>query len=221
MPKKAATTARKTTATRSSRVSSNEQPTMQRRLAIKREYVVVGVLLIIAALGVLLYRNFLVVGTVNGEAINRLVVLQQLERQQGKDVVNSIVTQILISQEAKKKNIVATEDDINKEIKKIEDNLSKQGQKLDQVLALNGMTQATLRDQVKTQVLIEKLIGKDIKIADKEIADYIEQNKESLAEGVNTEDQKFREDIREQLRQQKLNEKFQTWLAEVRKNAKI
>jgi hypothetical protein len=84
---------------------------------------------------------------------------------------------------------------------------------------MQGMTRATLEDQLKYQVMIDKILGKDVKVTDKEIQDYIEQNKESLPK--NQKEADLKKTVADQLRRQKINEKVQPWLDNLQKNAKI
>lgn len=164
-------------------------------------------------------RGLFIAATVNGEPISRLSIVSELERQSGKQALDSMVTKTLILQEAKRRNVQVTEQDIDEEIKKIESNLKQQGQNLEQVLALQGLTRESLRNQVRIQKIVEELLGRDIQVTDKEVTDYIASNSATLPQDANQ--QELNNSIREQLKQQKLSERFQTWLAELRQNAKI
>lgn len=165
------------------------------------------------------FRGLLIAATINGQPISRLSLISELEKQSGKQVLNTLVTKTLIIQEAKNQNINIDKNEVDAEIKKIEENLTKQGQKLDQVLLMQGMTKESLVEQITLQKMVEKMAGKDIQVTDKEINDYLEQNKNSIPEGKKPEEMK--EEVRQQLIQQKTSDKFQTWLEELQKKAKI
>ncbi len=166
-------------------------------------------------------KGFFIAATVNGQVISRLSVVKELESQGGKRILDNMITQALIQQEAKKKNITINQADIDKEIASTESQLAEQGQNLEQWLAFQGMTQETFRDQVRLQKIVEELLGKDIAVSDDEIADFTEKNKEVLAERVGSDSAKVANTVKEQLKRQKLNEKVQPWLAELQKNAKV
>lgn len=191
----------------------------KRRIPIKRSHILI--LLFILALGTLLYyfRGVFIAATINGEPVSRLSVISELEKQSGSKVLNSIVTKTLIRQEAKKKNVSITDGELTNEIKRIEENLSKQNQKLDDVLAMQGLSRQSLQEEIRLQKLVEKMVGKDIQVAGKEVDEYIEKNKESLPQDQKPED--LKKQVKEQLRQQKLNEKIQTWIQDLQKKAKI
>lgn len=189
-------------------------------LITKKRIVIIAV---IAAIVFLLYsfKGFFIAATVNGQVISRLSVIKELESQGGKRILENIVTQALIQQEAKKKNITINQSDIDQEIASTESQLATQGQNLEQWLAFQGMTQETFRDQVRLQKIVEELLGKDIAVTDVEIADFIEKNSDTLTERVGSDSAKITSMVKEQLKRQKLNEKVQPWLAELQKNAKV
>ncbi len=165
-----------------------------------------------------LARNQIVAANVNGEQISRLEVINELESKNGKQVLEAIVTEKLIDQEAKKKKINISDKELDDEMKKIEKSVSDQGQKLDDLLALQGLTREELKSQVKTQIILKKLSG-EIKVEDKEVNDYIEQNKDSIPADADMNE--IRTQAKAQLEQQKLNDKIQTLVGELQKNSKI
>lgn len=177
--------------------------------------VIVAVLLL-----AFLFKGLFVVALVNGQPISRLNVIKNLEKRGGKDELSQLISQALILQEAKKdKNLVVTDQELNDAVKKIEESISKQGQNLDQLLQSQGMSRNDFLNQVRIQKIIEKKFAKDIKVTDQEIDDYIEKNKATIPETMKPEEVKT--SVRQQLEQQKLAEKFQPWLGQLQKSAKI
>lgn len=184
-----------------------------------RSLLIGGVALLALILIALALWRYLIVATVNGQPIDRFSYNRELEKQAGKQVMNNLVTKALILQEARKQNMNVSSQEIDDEIKKIESNLSKQGQKLEQVLSFQGMSKDDLREQLKYQKLIQKMVGKDVKVIDKEINDYIDKNKSSFPENAKPEEMKST--ARKQLYQQKLNDKIRVWLENLQKKAKV
>ncbi len=176
---------------------------------------------IVIAVGVIAYlgKGLIWVATVNGEMIPRLEVIKNLEGQYGTQETNSLITKALILQEAKKEKVTITDAEINAEIKKIETSVTSQGQNLDELLKSKNMTRDKLKEQIKMNVLIEKLLGKTIVISDAQVAEYFEANKASFPPDAKLED--LKPAIKEQLQQQALSAKFQTWLEALRQKAKI
>lgn len=179
------------------------------------------VFVIIVSLLALLYlsRSLFVAVIVNGEPITRLTLIKQLENQYGKEALNSLVTKQLILQEAKKQKVVVTDADADVEIAKIEASLTKSGQNFNELLKAQNMTRDSLAQQIKIEKIIQKMIGKDVTITDKEVSDYFEKNSGFYPEGATLDQMK--ESIKQQIQQQKTSEKFQSWLDEVQKKAKI
>lgn len=186
---------------------------------IKRNQAIV-IALILLIVGVLFYfKGLFIAALVDGQPISRISLIKEMEKQSGKQTLNSLITQALIQQAASKQNIKVGNDEVDQEVKKISDTLEKRGQKLDQLLLTQGTTMVEFREQIRIQKLVEKLIGKDIKVDDKEINDYIEKNKESIPQDAKPEE--VRSSIKQQLEQQKLSEKFQVWLDDLKAKAKI
>lgn len=177
--------------------------------------------LIIIALIILgfVFKGLFVAVLVNGEPITRLAVVRALEKQGGKQILSSMVNQVLILQEAKKKNVQVSQAEIDKSVKQVEDSLKGQGQNLDAALAAQGMTKQELIMQLKLRTLVEKLLADKIKVTDKEIADYIEKNKDTFPADMKEPD--IKKGVEEQLKQQKMAAASQTWLEELNKSAKI
>jgi foldase protein PrsA len=186
---------------------------------VKKSYLIGFLAVVLLAILLYAFRSVFVAAMVNGQPVTRLSLVQELEKQNGKQALNSLVTKTLIFQEARKQNVNVSDQEVDAELKKIEQNLSAQGQKLDQVLELQGMTKEGLIEQIRIQKLIEKMVGKDIKVSDKEVQDYIADNRESFPEDANQ--QQINSQVREQLQQQQLNEKVQTWLDKLQKDANI
>ncbi|EKE14229.1 MAG: PpiC-type peptidyl-prolyl cis-trans isomerase [uncultured bacterium] len=182
----------------------------------KRLLIVVLVLILILAL-VYFSRRYLIAATVNDKSISRLAVLNKLEKQGGKKILETMITQVLIQQEAKKRKIIVNQKDIDGEMKKIEANVSSQGSTLDQALQTQGMTKNDLTEEIKIQLMLQKMSGNDIKISDKEIDDFINANKNQ--QGFDKEIPK--EQVATQLKQQKLQQKMQSFITDLKAKAKI
>lgn len=209
------TSERKTT----KKMTDTSKPAPIPTMKIKKSYVIAVIAVLVIAGLLYFFRSWFVVAMVNGQPVSRLTYINELERQAGKQTMNSLVTKTLIMQEAKKQNVTVTDSEVNGEISKIEANLKQQGQRLDQVLTMQGMTRDQLVEQIRIQKSIEKMVGKNIKVSDKEVDDYIAANSESLPQ--DTDEAALKKTARQSLEQQKLNQEVQKWLENLQKNAKI
>src|SRR5581483_3218458 len=102
-----------------------------------------------------------------------LQVIQQAEKQSGKQTLDTLVRDALIEQQAKKENVTVSDQEVNAQIATLQSNLQKQGQNLNQVLATQGMTPDDLKNLIRLDQLVQKMVGKNIKVSDKEVNDYI------------------------------------------------
>ena len=180
-----------------------------------------GIAIAVIALVLLavLFKSIFIAAIVNGEPISRLSVVTALEKQGGKTVLDNLITKKLILQEAKKRNISVTQGDIDSETKKISVGLQAQGSTIDQALAAQGMTRADLNDQLEVQVAINKMVGADVAVSEKEVDDFVAANKAQMAQGM-TEAQ-FRTQATQQLKQQKLQIKIQDFIKNLQDKANI
>lgn len=179
-----------------------------------------AIIIILVLFAILYYfKGLFIAAIVNGRPISRLSIVGETERQSGKQVLDSVIAKTLILQEAKKQHVEIEQKEIDGEIKKLEDTVSKQGQNLDMLLKGQGMTRDNLAEQIKLQKIIEKVVGKNIIVSDKEIDDFMEKNKDSLPQ--NDSSQNTRESVKQQLRQQKMSNKFKSFLDDLQKKAKI
>ncbi len=178
-------------------------------------------ILVVLILGALAYyyKGKFVAATVNGKPILRSAVVQQLEKQGGKQALDSLITQQLIIDEAQAKGATATDKEIDSEIKKIEDQLKTQGQTLETALAAQGLTRDYIVKQTRIQILLQKLLANKLKVSDKEVADFLEKNKEALPKDAKEED--LKKQAKAQIENQKLSEEVQKLITDLKAKAKI
>ena len=184
-----------------------------------RKILVIALILIVV--GGLLFglAKISFVASVNGKLISRMSVIKELEKQNGQKTLDVIVLKTLVDQEAKKKKIVVNQSDIDTEIKKIEASIVSQGLTLDELLQQQGMTKDSLNEEIRIQLELNKLVGNDVAVSDKEVSDYITSQSSQATAG--TTQPMTKEQATTQLKQQKLQQKIQTYLADLKAKAKI
>lgn len=164
-------------------------------------------------------RNIIPIATVNGEGISRTEFLKKLLKSNGEAVLNGMVTEKLILQEAKRQKVTIDKKDVDARIKQIERDLKRQGQTLQGALVVQKETLQELRGEVRLQLLVEKMFKTELTIRDGDIERYFKDNHIVRGTGAILESQLV--SIREQLYAQKLRQKFLDWLAVQTKNAKV
>ena len=180
---------------------------------------VIGILAVMLSFLGGYFIKSLIAATVNGKPIWRAKIVKQLEAYQGASLLDSMIEQELIKQEAKEKGKNVTEQEIADQIKQVEESMGSQGITLDEALKAQNMTRADLEENFKMNILIEKLLSDRINVTDQEIQTYIDANKDSFGEGADIEQIKTL--VKQQLQQQKMSEEFQKLVDELRQKADI
>lgn len=176
--------------------------------------------LIIATLVVLWFAKGLVLAAfVNGYPVSRLSVIKALEKQGGSSVLESLIDRSLVMQEAKRQKVVISQETIDAEITRIEKLLSEQGVKLDEALDMQGQKRADLEEQIKIQKTVESILSQRINISDSDLEAYYNENKDVLYKDKNFKEVK--ENVRQSVFQQRLQEEYQKWIQELRAKANI
>lgn len=179
-----------------------------------------GIFAVVLVIGAFLFtRGFIVAATVNGTPISRLAIINELEKQGGKQALEASIQEQLLQNALKEKDITIEDSVVDEEIKLIEENVKGQGGTLEAALEQQGMTMASLREQIKTQKGIEAAIADKLTISDEEVASYgetagIEKPKEMT-------EAEFTEAIKEQLKQQKFQTEAATWVQSLTDSANI
>lgn len=184
----------------------------------KKKILLLG-LIFLLLLGLIYFSvRFLLAASVNGQLVNRLTIIKELEKQGGKKTLDTIILKTLINQEAKKRKINISAKEVNTELAKIESGITSQGATLDDLLQQQGMTKNDLTDEIKIQLFVTKMAGNNISVTDKEIDDYLASSSSDLTQSA---PELTRNQVKETIKQQKLQEKIQTFVADLKAKAKI
>ena len=184
----------------------------------KRTVTIAALVLGITITGYFLYKN-LIVAWVNGSPITRFEVIKLLERQGGRQALDNLITRKLISQEARALNISISQEEINVEIDELKSTLEESGTSLEDALALQGQNLGGLTQDIKLQKLVEKILAENIAVSDEETSKYFEENRDFFDEDATIEE--VSDQIKEQLKQEKLTTAFNDLLAELRGGASV
>lgn len=212
MPKRKTSFAKKTV--NSSAVTDNLQSIPKR---ISKKNIILVVLLLVFALLWKFRANF-IVAMVNGQPISRWQLNDQLVKKFGEQTLESIINERLILASARQKGIFVKSDEIDSRTKEIETRLNGK-MSLDDALKAQGLTRDDFKRQLEIQLSIEKMFEKESTISAGEIEDYISNNNQAFKSSTNPAE--VRAEVNSMLRQQKINDLFEKWFAEIQKSAKI
>lgn len=217
MPAKKAKTTAKKTSPKTTAVKST--PTQAAKNPSKRSTLIVaGALgLVIVGLLVMRYKHIFVPATVNGSPIYGWEYMSELNKAAGSQIIDQLVTESLIRQEASKNNIVVTEDDVNSQLTELETQFSASGG-LETFLSAQGMTRADLVRRIETNVMVEKLLADQVAVSEDEIDTEYADNAELYTD---LEESEARQQIRASLKNQKLQEEVGAWLNSLQAEADI
>jgi len=180
--------------------------------------VILGALL----LGIIIFlnRSLFIAGIINGEPISRLEVIGELEKQQGAAVFNRLIDRKLILQESEKNNIEVSQEEIDNKRKEIIQQVSGGDEaNFAQILESQGLSTEQFTEELRVQILVEKMLSNNIEVTDDEFNQFLESNPD-LIENAENQDE-TRAQLREQLKQQKLQTEYNTWMESLRNNGDI
>ena len=199
--------------------SSNVISDLQKRLTFNRNQLLIGLLVVVVLVLIYYFKGVFVAALVNGKPITRIEVVRELEKNSGQEVLESLISKTLILQEAGRRNIMVQEKEIDTEMKKIEKAVSGQGQSFDEALKAQNITRQDLRERLKVELLVEKLVKDRVKVTEAQIDDFLRTNEETLPENLSEEE--LRQGAKQQLESQELNQAAQKLLADLKQKAKI
>jgi foldase protein PrsA len=123
-----------------------------------------------------------VVAKVGGTPITRQTLLQESESYAGTQMLEQLITNQLVLDAAAKQKVTASDKEVNSALQSLEeqDGISSDAQ-LESMLAQSHMTKAQLMEQLKVEVLEEKIAENKVKVTAKQIQTYYNNNKKNLA----------------------------------------
>lgn len=174
-------------------------------------------LLVLAVGFFLVKKGYLIAAVVNGKPIFRWELTNALMSRFGKQTLEGIISERIIADSAHREGVTITKSDIDAKVGDVVKGLG-ENVKLEDMLQFQGMTKADFENQIRLQLTVEKILGKDVQITEADIDNYIATNRATL---VATEPAKLREEARNTILSQKVSEKLQPWFLELKDKAKI
>ena len=228
MPKRAQIANRKSQiATRPIRRSEKQDATLVARQSFAQEEekrskigrkTIIAILIIVGLLAFGFYKKqWIIAATVNGSPVSNIELINRMNKQYREQTLNQVINEKIITQEASKKSIVVQSSEIDDRIKKIEEQVGG-AQALDGLLAQQRQSREDLREQLRLQLILEKLYANEATVSAEEIDKFIEENEAQLQA---TESAKQKEEAADLLKQQKLSQIFNQKFQELKEAAKV
>jgi len=173
-------------------------------------------LLVIGFLGYR-FRDKFLAGVVNGQPIFNFELTGRLYSQYGKTALEDLIVDKLVFQEAKKKGMTVSRQELDEGIATIKKQLGEKAD-LDSLLSLQGISKADFEHQLETQILVKKILEKEISITDEEIAAYIKENRKLMSASAEAD---LKAEAKAALLDKKISEQVNSWVSNLIKDAKI
>lgn len=172
---------------------------------------------VLALLALAIYKKeWFVAATVNGTPLTNFELLSRMNQQFRSQTLNQIINEKIILNEAQKNGVTVSGVEVNDRISQLEANVGG-GQLLDSLLAQQGQTRESLKDQLKFQLIIEKLYSNEATFSAEELDQFIEENNAQLS----TDSAKQKDEGAKLLKQQKVSTIFSQKFQELRQKAQI
>lgn len=180
---------------------------------------VIGLVVLLIGLIVLFATNkgLLVAAVVNGKPIFRWDLNKVLVSRFGKQSLEGMISESLIAEAAKKEGVTISSADVDNKINEIVKGLGA-NVSLDDLLTYQGMSKSDFQNQVKLQLTVQRVLGKDITITEGDINNYIATSSALLTA---TDPAQLRKEAQTAIMDAKIGEKLQGWFASLQQNAKI
>lgn len=166
---------------------------------------------------VVAYGGTPVMALLNGQPIFRWEAAGVLFQRYGQQTMEGMITERLVTDEAKKENVTVSQSEIDVKEKDILKNFGS-NMSVDEFLKFQGMQKADFDNQIKLQLIVQKILGKNIAISNIDIDNYIASNGASL---TSTNPATLRDEAQSALFDEKISEKLQTWLQEIKAKATV
>ncbi|WP_264740134.1 peptidylprolyl isomerase [Cytobacillus firmus] len=119
--------------------------------------------------------------TVNGEKISQDELHERLVDQYGQELLDSLITEKVINQEAKKENVKVTQEEIDEEKAVYAESYGGEDA-LKQTLESSGLTMADFEEDIESYLATKKLLEPRIEISEEDMKAYFDENKDSFAQ---------------------------------------
>lgn len=122
-----------------------------------------------------------VIATVNGQAIHRQALDQQVDQTVGTQTLTMMIEEQMIGDVAKKDGISATTAEVTQARQSMEEQEGiTSDQQLASELASGGMSMSQFNAELKAQVLAQKIAEQNVKVTSADIASYYKANKSTF-----------------------------------------
>ncbi|UTE78567.1 peptidylprolyl isomerase [Rossellomorea sp. KS-H15a] len=140
-----------------------------------------GVVLIGSLLAVFGFSKEDAVAKVGSETISKDDLYTTLVDQYGDGALDTLIAEKIVKLESEKKDLTVKDSEIKKELENIKGQYDSE-EAFNEALASSGSDLDSVKENIKTYLLTEKLLKDRVKITDDQIKEYFEVNKDTFAQ---------------------------------------
>jgi foldase protein PrsA len=111
------------------------------------------------------------VATIGKQSITRQEWLNELESRYGKDLLKEMIDQKVIEEMAAKYNIKVSNQEVEREFRLLQTTFNSFNQK-------SNTNEKKWKEQIRSSLLLEELLTKDVEVSNEELSSYYEKNKD-------------------------------------------
>jgi len=178
-------------------------------------YFVVALLVLSALL--IANKGLIVAAVVDGHPIFSWQLNKTLMNRYGKQTLEGMISEQLIAEEAKKNGVNVTAVDVTAKENSILKGLGA-NVKLDDLLQYQGITKTDFENQIKLQLTVQNILGKNLTVSDADVTNYIATNSATLTA---TDPAELKVEAKQAIIDQKVSGMLQPWFTQLRSKAKI
>lgn len=154
--------------------------------------IVVALSLVLVLVTALITANIwraesMAVAVVNGEKVSQAELYNEMFLKSGEESLHGIITQKLINQEAKAANISVSDADVNERLNQMIAKDFQSEENFTQLLQMYNVTQADIEEQLKTQLIVERILWAELNLGDEDLQQYYDQHRELFGEPITVE----------------------------------
>jgi foldase protein PrsA len=164
-----------------------------------------GVVVIGTMLAVFGFSKEEVVAKVGSKSISKEDLYTTLVDQYGEAALDTLIAEKIVELESKEKEITVKKSEMEEELQTIQDSYGDE-EAFNEALASSGASLDSVKENIKTYLLTEKLLQDRISISDDQVKEYFEENKDSFAQEeqveashILVEDEETAKEVKEKL----------------------
>ncbi|MET3696236.1 foldase protein PrsA [Bacillus oleivorans] len=149
-------------------------------------FIILGMMVMLTVILGVAFSRDKAVASVNGNDISEDELYDLLVTQYGNSALDLLITNEIIELESEKQNVSVSAEEINEEVQVLMDSYGGE-ENFNMVLESSGVSLDSLKSDIKTYLLTEKLMAPQIEITEEEMQTYFEENKDMFAQAEQVE----------------------------------